>query len=296
MVLKGKIMQYDVVVVGGGVAGLSAGLYSARGGKSTLIIENYNLGGITATLDKIENYPAFSGTGEELVNKLVEQAMSFGVNFEYANIVKIDFENKSLIFSDGQICAYKALIIASGVTYRKLGIDDENAFKNRGISYCATCDGRLYKDKDVIVITNGFVGHKDIEYLRGLAKKVYILDLSEEYVNRKVEIYHGVKIKKIFGKDCVGGVIFERYARDVILHADGIFICLGKESDTSLFDGKLNLCGNKIVTDENMHTNIDGVYAVGDIRDKKLRQIVTACSDGAIAGSEAVNFINKSGN
>lgn len=289
-------MQYDVVIIGGGVAGLTAGLYCARGGKSTLIIENSNLGGITATLDKIENYPAFNGTGEELINKLVEQAMSFGVNFEYTNIESIDFASKSLVLSDGQICDYKALIVASGVTYRKLGIEGENAFKNKGISYCGTCDGRLYKDKDVIVITNGFVGHKDIEYLRGLAKKVYVLDISEEYVNRAVEIYHGVKIKKIFGIDSVGGIIFERYGKDVILHADGIFICLGKESDVSLFDGKLTLNGNKIVTDENMHTNIDGVYAVGDIRDKKLRQIVTACSDGAIAGSEAIGFINKTNN
>ncbi len=284
-------MEYDVVIIGGGVAGLSAGLYSARGGKSTLIIENSNLGGITATLGKIENFPAFTGTGEELVNKLFEQAMSFGVNFEYGDIDRIDFDGKSLILSDGQICGYKALIVASGVTYQKLGIEGENTFKNKGISYCATCDGRLYKDKDVIVVTNGFVAHKDIEYLRGLAKKVYVLDLSEEYVNRAVEIYHGVKIKKIFGLDGVGGIIFERYGRDVILHADGIFICLGKVSDTTLFKEKLTLNGNKIVTDENMHTNIDGVYAVGDIRDKSLRQIVTACSDGAIAGSEAIKYI-----
>lgn len=286
-------MEYDVVIIGGGVAGLTAGLYSARGGKSTLIIENSNLGGITATLGKIENYPAFNGTGEELVSMLVSQVMELNVSIEYGDISSIDFDDKSIMLIDGQICTYKALIVASGVTYRKLNLDCEERLKGRGISYCATCDGRLYKNKDVVVITNGFVGHRDIEYLRGLAKKVYVLDISEEYVNREVEIYHGVIIKDIFGSDFVGGIIFERYGKEVILHSDAIFICLGKESDISLFVGKLNLKDNKIITDENMHTNIDGVYAVGDIRDKSLRQIVTACSDGAIAGTEAIKYINS---
>lgn len=286
-------MEYDVVIIGGGVAGLTAGLYSARGGKSTLIIENSNLGGITATLGKIENYPAFNGTGEELVSMLVSQVMELNVSIEYGDISSINFDDKSIMLIDGQICTYKALIVASGVTYRKLNLDCEERLKGRGISYCATCDGRLYKNKDVVVITNGFVGHRDIEYLRGLAKKVYVLDISEEYVNREVEIYHGVIIKDIFGSDFVGGIIFERYGKEVILHSDAIFICLGKESDISLFVGKLNLKDNKIITDENMHTNIDGVYAVGDIRDKSLRQIVTACSDGAIAGTEAIKYINS---
>lgn len=286
-------MEYDVVIIGGGVAGLTAGLYSARGGKSTLIIENSNLGGITATLGKIENYPAFNGTGEELVSMLVSQVMELNVSIEYGDISSIDFDDKSIMLIGGQICTYKALIVASGVTYRKLNLDCEGRLKGRGISYCATCDGRLYKNKDVVVITNGFVGHRDIEYLRGLAKKVYVLDISEEYVNREVEIYHGVIIKDIFGSDFVGGIIFERYGKEVILHSDAIFICLGKESDISLFVGELNLKDNKIITDENMHTNIDGVYAVGDIRDKSLRQIVTACSDGAIAGTEAIKYINS---
>lgn len=286
-------MEYDVVIIGGGVAGLTAGLYSARGGKSTLIIENSNLGGITATLGKIENYPAFNGTGEELVSMLVSQVMELNVSIEYGDISSIDFDDKSIMLIGGQIYTYKALIVASGVTYRKLNLGCEERLKGRGISYCATCDGRLYKNKDVVVITNGFVGHRDIEYLRGLAKKVYVLDISEEYVNREVEIYHGVIIKDIFGSDFVGGIIFERYGKEVILHSDAIFICLGKESDISLFVGKLNLKDNKIITDENMHTNIDGVYAVGDIRDKSLRQIVTACSDGAIAGTEAIKYINS---
>lgn len=286
-------MQYDVVIIGGGVAGLTAGLYSARGGKKTLIIENLALGGITATLGKIENYPAFTGTGEELVNNLVGQVMSLGVDIQFGEPVAIDFDVKTITIFDGQKYTYKALIIASGVTYRKIGLLSENALKTKGVSYCATCDGRLYKGKDVAVVTNGFVGHNDIEYLRGLANKVYVLDLSDNYVNREANIFHGVNIKEILGDECVRGVKFERYGKDEILSVSGVFVCLGKESDVSLFGGKLNLNGNKIVTNEEMHTNISGVYAVGDIRDKSLRQIVTACSDGAIAGSEVIKYINS---
>lgn len=292
--LKRKIkMQYDVVIIGGGVAGLTAGLYSARGGKKTLIIENLALGGITATLGKIENYPAFMGTGEELVNNLVGQVMALGVDIQFGEPVAIDFDLKTITLFDGQKYAYKALIIANGVTYRKIGLPTENALKNKGVSYCATCDGRLYKGKDVVVVTNGFVGHNDIEYLRAIANKVYVMDLSESYVNREAEIYHGVKIKEILGSDCVRGVKFERYGKEYIINASAVFVSLGKESDVSLFDGKLDLSNGKIVTDERMQTNVVGVYAVGDIRDKPLRQIVTACSDGAIGGSEAVKYVNS---
>ncbi len=286
-------MQYDVVIIGGGVAGLTAGLYSARGGKKVLIIENLALGGITATLGKIENYPAFTGTGEELVNTLVGQVMALGVDIQFVEPMSIDFDLNTITLSDGQKCVYKALIIASGVTYRKIGLKSENDLKNKGVSYCATCDGRLYKGKDVIVVTNGFVGHNDIEYLRGLANKVYVLDLSESYVNREVEIYHGVKIKEILGSDFVRGIKFERYGKDYILNASAVFVSLGKESDMTLFDGKLDLNNGKIVTDKLMQTNVTGVFAVGDIRFKSLRQIVTACSDGAIGGTEAIKYINS---
>lgn len=286
-------MQYDVVIIGGGVAGLTAGLYSARGGKKTLILESLALGGITATLGKIDNYPAFSGSGEELVNILLGQVTALDVDIQFEEVCKVDFNARELTLFNGQKCIYKALIIASGVTYRKLGISSEIAFKNKGVSYCATCDGRLYKGKNVAVITNGFVAHSDIEYLRGLASKVYVLDVSDNYINRQANIFHGVTIKEILGDDFVCGVKFERYGKEEIINVSGVFVCLGKESDTSLFDGNLKLNNNKIITNENMETNISGVYAVGDIRDKNLRQIVTACSDGAIAGSEAIKYINS---
>lgn len=173
-----------------------------------------------------------------------------------------------------------------------MGLKSEEGLKFKGLSYCAVCDGNLYKGKKIVVITSGLVGRESIDYLSNLTNDITILDTSSQYKSEKNNVYNNVKVKEILGKDCVEGVQFDCEGREYLLECQAVFVCLGKYSDTRLFDNSIKLNNGKIITDEDMKTNIDGVYAVGDIRDKKLRQVVTACADGAIAGTEVIKYVN----
>ncbi len=286
-------MQYDVVIIGSGVAGLTAGIYSARGGLKTVILENSALGGTTATLASIENYPGYLGkSGSELVQSMITQVINLSVPIEFENIQEIDYKNKIIYTENGQKLTYKALIIATGNSYKTLGLKSEQRLKFKGVSYCAVCDGNLYRGKKIVVVTSGATGKESIEYLSNLTDDITILDITSKYKNEQNKVYNNVKIKEILGKDCVEGIQYDSDGREYNLECQAVFVCLGKYSDTSLFDSSIKLNNGKITTDEDMKTNIDGVYAVGDIRDKKLRQVVTACADGAIAGTEVIKYIN----
>lgn len=287
-------MNYDVVIVGSGVAGLTAAIYVARAGKSSLVIENSIIGGTTATLESVENYPGFSGkTGGELINIMLGQVISLGVSIEMQNIVSIDFDKKELTFDNGQKCTYGALIISTGTSPIKLTVKGEEELKFKGLSYCATCDGRLYKDKKVVVVTSGVKGSDSIDYLSNLANEVIVLDTTDLYSNSKYIVYNNVTIKEIIGSDYVEGIAFTMGEEQISIDCSAVFVCLGKNSDNTLFDGKIHTNNNKVITDDKMRTNIPGVYAAGDIRDKELRQIVTACADGAIAATEAIKFVSS---
>ncbi|MBE5738504.1 MAG: FAD-dependent oxidoreductase [Clostridiales bacterium] len=287
-------MQFDVVIIGSGVAGLTAALYSARAGKSTLIIENSIIGGTTATLETVENYPGFAGkTGAELISTMVGQVFSLSVSIEMLNIEHIDYENKNIYFTDGQICTYKALVIATGTSYIPLGINAEERLKFKGISYCATCDGRLYKDKKVVVVTNGAKGADSIDYLEGLASELIVIDTTNLYKNNNLQVFSNATVVDIEGDEYVEGIQFISNGNQYSIKCSAVFVCLGKDSNISLFENKIKTKNKKIITDDNMQTNIDGVFAAGDIRDKELRQIVTACSDGAIAATQAIKYLSK---
>lgn len=284
----------DIVIIGSGVAGLTAGIYAGRANKSVLIIEENNLGGTTANLKSVENYPGFVKVdGIELVQNMQMQCMQFGVNFEFGTIVSIDFDNNIITMADKNQIEYKALIIACGSSPRKLNIEGEDIFKFKGVSYCAICDGNLYKNKKLVVFTNNNSAKKDVDYLLNISKNITVLDTSNGYQNSNVKVLSNIKPVEITGDNIVKNITIDVDGKKQTLDCDGIFIDLGKYSNLDLYRNYINIENNQILSDADMHTNKSNVFVAGDVRKKSLKQIITACSDGAIAATEAIKFLNK---
>lgn len=284
----------DIVIIGSGVAGLTAGIYAGRANKSVLIIEENNLGGTTANLKSIENYPGFVKVdGIELVQNMQMQCMQFGVNFEFGTIVSIDFDNNKITMADKNQIEYKALIIACGSSPRKLNIEGEDIFKFKGVSYCAICDGNLYKNKKLVVFTNNNSAKKDVDYLLNISKDITVIDTSNGYQNSNVKVLSNIKPVEITGDNVVKNITIDVNGKKQTLDCDGIFIDLGKYSNLDLYRNYINIENNQILSDADMHTNKSNVFVAGDVRKKSLKQIITACSDGAIAATEAIKFLNK---
>lgn len=284
----------DIVIIGSGVAGLTAGIYAGRANKSVLIIEENNFGGTTANLKSIENYPGFVKVdGIELVQNMQMQCMQFGVNFEFGTIVSIDFDNNIITMADKNQIEYKALIIACGSSPRKLNIEGEDIFKFKGVSYCAICDGNLYKNKKLVVFTNNNSAKKDVDYLLNISKDITVLDTSNGYQNSNVKVLSNIKPVEITGDNVVKNITIDVDGKKQTLDCDGIFIDLGKYSNLDLYRNYINIENNQILSDADMHTNKSNVFVAGDVRKKSLKQIITACSDGAIAATEAIKFLNK---
>ena len=287
------MIKYDIIIIGSGVAGLTAGMYSARAKKSVLIIEENFLGGTTATLENIENYPGFMKiNGFDLIQNMVNQCISLGVQIEFCSIKNINYD-KNIVNCDKNMFEYKSLIIASGTSPVKLNLKNEDYFKFKGLSYCAVCDASLYKNKRVIVVTKNLSAEHAIDYLSNLTNDLTILDLSNNYQNENLKVFHDVKIVDLIGEDRLNAVKFISQGNEITLECDGLFVELGKQTNLKLFKDNLETSYNFLVTDENMHTIIPNVFVAGDIRKKNLRQIVTACSDGAIASTEAIKYLNS---
>lgn len=283
-------MNYDIIIIGGGVAGLTASIYSRQASKSVLIIENNVIGGTVSTLDKITNYPGFSEIkGIDLVQNIYLQAVNLGVEFLFDNIINIDFDNKLIKLKDNQY-KYNALIIANGTSYKKLNGLNEDIFYQKGISYCAVCDGNLYKNKKVVVITNNLTGKTAIDYLKNITNELLILNIGNDNISNFNSI-NNVSNISFNGDMKLRCVSYEVDDKSYSIDCDGCFIALGKEVDTSLYQDKIILENAFVKSDNMMHTNIEGVFVAGDIRNTPLRQIVTACADGAIASGEAIKYI-----
>ena len=286
-------MKYDAIIIGSGVAGLTAALYLARANKSVMIIEDSVIGGTTATLDLIENYPGFESiSGNELISKMFMQVSKLGVNINFMDIKHIDFDNKTLHTKEATI-EYKTLIIASGTSVNKLNLDNEHNYLFRGLSYCAVCDGSLFKGKDIIVATNGNTGKTAVDYLSNITPNITVIDKIGVFKSDKFKVYNNSEIIQINGQNRVESVdVRLDDGEEVNLPCNAVFVSLGKSTKLDLYTG-IDKKDGYLVTDENMKTNIDGVFVAGDIRYKSLRQIVTACSDGAIAGTEAIKYMTN---
>lgn len=296
-------MSYDVVIIGAGPGGLTAGIYAGRAGLKTLIIEKFFSGGQASQTYEIENYPGFLKIGGfDLMEKCEKQAKESGAEIKFCEIERVDLNKKKIYLTSGEVIESKTIIIASGATHAHLGIEGEDELIGQGVSYCATCDGAFYKGKTVAIVGGGNTAVSDALYLNKFAKSVYIIHRRNEFRASPVLVErmrkNGTIIKtpytvsslNIENKKLKSITIVNKENQSERIAVDGLFVAVGQTPETELFDVQKDEKGY-IVTDENMKTNLDGVYAVGDCRAKFLRQVVTACADGAIASEQALLYI-----
>lgn len=312
-------LLYDLIIIGGGPAGLCAGIYGARAKLNTLIIEKNKIGGQIISTDEVVNYAGSieNATGKTLVNRMESQCVDFGVNFINDNIIKVDL-NKNIKVISGQKNIYKAktIIIACGASPRKLNVEGEEAFTGRGISYCATCDGDFFEGLEIFTIGGGDVSAEESLLLTKFAKKVTIVHRKEElsaarYLvdrlknNPKIHYLWNTVVKEFKGDKILNSIVFENinakesweYKANEEDGTLGAFIFIGYTPDTYIYKSALNLSENGyIITDEKMNTNIAGVFAAGDCREKMLRQVITATADGAIAAVSAEKYLDENPN
>ena len=298
--------MYDTIIIGAGPAGLSAGIYARRGGLKTVIIEKQSVGGQAQTAADIRNYPGIPSTsGFDLCYAMMNQCTTFGADFVFDTISQINLvgEIKKVTLASGVEIEGKTVIIASGASARKLGVENENEFIGKGVSYCATCDGAFFKGKTVAVIGGGNTAAEDALYLEKLAKKVYLVHrrdalradkiLCDRLEKSGISIIWNSIVESLSGEDKIAQVTLKNVKNDTLtsLSVDGVFVAIGEIPNSQLFDNVKKTPSGYIVTNDVMRTNIDGVYAVGDVREKSLRQVVTACADGAIAADNIIKSL-----
>lgn len=302
---------YDVLILGGGPAGLSAGIYASRARLSTLMVEKQSAGGQVIMCEAIENYPGYTGSssGWELGNAMQEQAERFGMQTRFAEVVSLELDGpeKALHTAQGEVIRGRTVILCLGANPRRLGVPGEMEFIGRGVSYCAVCDGAFFQDKKLVVVGGGDTAVEDSVFLARYASRVTIVHRRDRFraqrilqeralSNPLIDVKWNTVVRSIMGTDTVERVLLEDVGTGEMTEfpADGVFVLVGLNPNTSMLEGILELDeSGYIITDENMQTNIPGVFAAGDVRHKLLRQIVTACADGAIAATAAEKYLEN---
>ena len=308
--------SYDIIIIGGGPAGLSAGLYAGRAKLSALIIEKEREGGQIVVTSEIENYPGCMAdeTGETLVERMVAQTEKFGAEHLFDTVLDVQLEGpvKRVVCAGGEYEA-KALIIATGAYPISIGCPGERELSGMGISYCATCDGPFFRDLEVFVVGGGDSAVDEAMYLTKFARRVTIIHRRNElraaksiqekaFANPKITFMWDSVVEEIKGKDMVESMVVRNVKTGALseVKADpadgtfGIFVFIGHRPNSALFAGKVAMDERGYIpTDEDMRTNVPGVFAAGDIRVKSLRQVVTAAADGAIAAVQAEKYIEE---
>jgi len=299
---------YDMIIVGGGPGGYTAALYAARAGLDTVVLEKLSAGGQMALTHQIDNYPGFEDgiDGFYLAEKMQKQAERFGAKSEYAEVIRMDLKASPKVVetSEGIFCG-KTVVLATGANPRELGIDHETELVGRGIAYCAACDGMFYRGKTVVVVGGGNSAAADALLLSRIAKKVIIVHRRDNL--RATKIYHeplmnaenvefrwNSTVSELLYGDRLTGVRLKdvHTGEETELVADGVFVSVGRKPATELLADQIELDkGGYIAAGETTETNIPGVYAVGDVRTKLLRQVVTAVADGAMAVHMAEEYI-----
>ena len=297
--------MYDIAIIGGGPAGLTAAIYAVRANKKVIVLESVACGGQIINTSKIDNYPAAPGiTGLEFGQTLQKQAEDLGVEIEFENVDNITYdENSKLIITEDDQYKAKTVIIATGTEPRKLELDNEMKYTGSGISYCATCDGGFYKGKVVAVNGGGNSALHEALYLSGIAEKVFLIHRRDEFrgseglvekvrATKNIELILNATIVALNGDHKLQSVTIEHNKKTEELSLDGLFVSIGRTPRVDeLIDGlKLDKNGY-IETTENCETNIPGIFAAGDVRKKDVRQLVTATSDGAIAATAALRYL-----
>lgn len=301
--------DYDVIIIGGGPAGLSAGMYAARAALKTVLLERGMPGGQASTTDMIENYPGFPEgiPGPDLMMKMDEQARRFGMEVSFTEVLGVSQTQDGVIevkTYDGDITG-RSLIIATGAQSKSLGVPGEEEFRGRGVSYCATCDGAFFQGRTVAVLGGGDSAVQEGIYLTKFAEKVYIIHRRNELratrvlqdkalAHPKIEFILESVVTSILGQNQVEAIKVKnvRTGEEKAISVNGIFVYIGKEPATDLFRGFIDVDERGYIpTDARMQTSRRGVFAAGDVRQTPLRQVVTAVSDGAIAAVSADEYL-----
>ncbi len=303
-------MMYDIVIIGAGTAGMSAAVYGVRGGRSVLMIEELSYGGQIINTPEVDNYP---GTGKvsgfELAQQMYEQATGLGAEMKYAKVTELKRDESGLFTvhteSDGDFQA-KAVIVATGVKNRNLGLEREEALVGLGISYCATCDGAFFRGKKVAVMGGGNTALEDAEYLAALAEKVYVVHRRDQFrgdaitverlkTKENVEFVLDSVPEKLIGEDRLTGVLIKnvKSGQERELEVDGVFVAYGHKAVNDVFAELADLDESGFFdSSEDCTTKTSGLFVAGDCRKKRRRQLLTAGSDGAVAAMTALDYLN----
>ncbi len=300
--------MYDIIIVGAGPAGLTAAIYAKRASKNVLVLEANSYGGqIINTLD-IENYPVEAHiSGFDFATKLYNQAKDLGTEIIFEKVVNInDKGNIKEVVTTKSSYKAKAVIIATGSENRKLGLPKENELVGKGISYCATCDGAFYKNKTVAVVGGGNTALEDALYLSSMASKIYLIHRRDEFRGSEstvallkekdnVEFVYNSNITKLNGIEKLESIdVTNKDGSITTINVDGLFVAIGRVPENENFAKLINLdSSGYIVASEDCNTNVSGIFVAGDNRKKEVRQLVTATSDGAIAATQAIKYINN---
>jgi thioredoxin reductase (NADPH) len=304
--------MYDIIIIGGGAAGMTAALYSLRSGKSVLLIERETIGGQISKSPRVENFPSIKEiSGTEFSDKLFDQIMDLGCEFELDNVLKLEKENNTFkVYGEYNNYQSKAVIIATGLEHRKINVEPEDELIGKGVSYCAVCDGAFYKDEEVCLIGDANTALQYSLLLSNYCKKVYVCTLFDKFfaddilVSRlrkreNVEIYHNLLLKEFKYSDELEGVVFEN-TQDLTkkeFTVKACFIAIGQIPNNDIFSNLVELDKNGyILVDGDLQTKTEGLFVAGDCRQKKVRQLTTAVSDGAMASVGAVSYIDKNFN
>ncbi len=297
-------MDYDIIIIGAGCAGLTASIYAARAGKRVLVIEREGIGGQIALSPKVENFPGFKSiSGIEFSDRLFEQAEGLGVTVELDEVRKISREN-DVFTVEAEYGSYSAekVIIASGVKSRKLGVEREEELEGKGVSYCAVCDGAFYKNRPVAVVGGGSSAFQSILMLSDICSEVILIHRrdtfrAEESLVKKAKEKKNIRfllnsrVDSLLGTEKLEGIVVkDNSGREETISADCLFVLVGKIPDNGVFEGLAELDeSGYIVAGEDCRTKTPGLYAAGDCRTKSVRQLTTAGADGSVAALNAVN-------
>lgn len=298
--------MYDCIIIGAGPAGLTAAIYLLRENKKIKIIEKETIGGKITSSARVDNFPGFKSiSGSELADKLFEQVTNLGGEIDIEEFQKINNDKIKEVITDEGTYQTKSIIIATGTYFNTLKIADEDKFLGNGISFCTVCDGAFYKDKVVAVVGGGNTAIINAIYLSTLAKKVYLIvredtirgekvNIDELLTKENIEIIYNSEVTKYLGDTSIKGIVIKNKDNTKELAVDGIFLAIGQVPETKKVNNLLNLDKyNYIEAKEDCQTNIAGIFAAGDVRSKKVRQLTTATNDGTIAALNVINYLNE---
>ena len=297
--------MYDIVIIGCGPAGMTAAIYAARSNKKVLILEKESIGGQMASSPLIENYPGYiSISGSELANNMFDQVNNLEVDFELEEVLQIIDGVTKTVVTDSNKYETKSVIIATGSKYRLLGLENEENLIGKGIHFCTACDGFFFKDKIVAIIGGGNSAIINAITMADVAKKVYVIQnlpkltcetILEDGLKEKknVEVIVNSTVKQIIGNDNLESIIINNNGKDEYIKLDGMFISIGLIPQSDFVKNILKTNQYGYIESNNCKTDIDGIFVAGDCRDKAFRQVTISTSDGTIAATEAINYLNN---